>query len=1623
MLTHRKYETKFSYIRIAQFKIVVTVKKYLPYLLLAPALFLNIINVSAQGLPNISYSPSTSVFTKNTAFAPLVPNNSGGAVPSTVYGTVTTFVPASSPLNNPRGLVSDGAGNIYEADIAGNAIYKISSGGIATLIAGTGAAAESDNATGTSASFNQPWGVAYDPAGFIYVSDFSGNKIRKISTTAPYAVTTLAGSGVRAEVNGTGAGASFEDPTGMVYDGSTYLYVCDHGGNTIRQVNVSTGFVTIIAGSGGAGLAGAEVDNANSALARFNGPSCVTYDGASFLYVTDATGNTIRKISTAGLHPVTTIVNFGLSSPESITMAGGNLYVADLGNSVIKRVTTAGAVTTIAGDGTTNEKDGVGTLAEFNGPYALTGDNAGNLYTGDNKNASSTIRKILITGYTISPALQNNVGFNVMTGVISGIPLATFAATVYTITAYNASGSSSTAVTLSCVAGNAPNISYSPSVYSLAINTAIAPIIPTNSGGAVPSTVYGTVTTFVPASSPINNPRGLAVDGLGNIYEADLSGNAIYKINSSGTATLIAGTGAASESDNTTGTSAGFNQPWGIAYNPAGYIYVSDFGGTTIRKISTTAPYAVTTLAGFSGNPAETDGTGAGAAFAYPAGIVFDGSNYLYVCDYGGNTIRRVDVNSGVTITIAGTAGSAGEADSGTGTTAKFNGPSGIAYDGAGHLYVTDALGNTIRKVVTTSPSAVTTFVVSSAGLSNPSGVAIDASGYLEVADAGNSRVRTITPNGTVITLAGDGTANEKDAVGPLAEFYGDYAIATDYAGNLYVGDNKSTSSTIRKIVLTGYTIVPVLHLNLTFDTSTGTIAGTPINYFASTQYTVSAFNTWGSSSFVVTLSCGNANDWLGTTSSIWGVASNWSRGTVPVATDDVQIGVVTFTNQPTIDASTGNVNVNSLTFGSLKAATLTVNSPETLTVAGSTTVSTGAATSITGSGIVNMGPTSTLNVNGTGTLALSLSGTGQFVLQSNATGDASVGQISSTSITGTVTVQRYLTGGTSAYRGNRLLSSPVYNATDGNGNHIYSINYLINSMYLTATTTNGGFDNPAPANPSLYIYRENLIPDYSTFTGSNFRGINNILSSPNYILDVDGGPYNILAANGYLVFFRGNRASASYAAETTPSYVPQTVTLSTSGTLNAGQIVFRDWFTPTSTALSYSPSSPVGVMGYNLIGNPYASGIDWDTFQTTTPTQGLYGVNVTNTMYVLDDVTKTYGSYVAGSGGVGSAAFVSNVVSSGQSFFVVANAAGGQFIINESAKTTKLNTGVKLLMSKQLVNMINNQYIRLQLMGKDSSIGEQTMIRFNSLATGKFTRGVDATYLPGFGEASLSTKSLDQVDLSINNIPLPKQQGEAVKINVNATSNGTYTISLRDMVSVPQIYDFWLMDAYKKDSVNLRVNKTYSFMISKADNASFGSNRFSLVIRENPALAYHLIDFTATKVASARQVQAVWTTANEGNYTNFTVERSADNGKTFEVLGGVKAQGEGSYSFLDKNPVNGTSLYRLKQEDINNTISYSKLVTIQYSGLSDQLVNNKINVYPNPANSIINLAITQATSERAMYRIKVMNSSGAVVKDITSSQSTWQDNVSDLKPGTYLIQVTNSTTQSLVGENKFVKL
>jgi hypothetical protein len=198
------------------------------------------------------------------------------------------------------------------------------------------------------------------------------------------------------------------------------------------------------------------------------------------------------------------------------------------------------------------------------------------------------------------------------------------------------------------------------------------------------------------------------------------------------------------------------------------------------------------------------------------------------------------------------------------------------------------------------------------------------------------------------------------------------------------------------------------------------------------------------------------------------------------------------------------------------------------------------------------------------------------------------------------------------------------------------------------------------------------------------------------------------------------------------------------------------------------------------------------------------------------------------------------------------------------------------------------------------------------------------------------------------------------------------------------------------------------------------------VIIREDPALGVHLLDFAAAKATGGAQL--TWKTENEADYTNFTIERSTDNGKTFDALGGFVSNDQSAYNFTDKNPLITTDYYRLKLEEVDGTISYSKVIALMYSKLGNAMASSNVSIYPNPTKGPITVSVAQSTLDlsnpiNTSYNIIITGSNGTIVKKAVSSQAEWQDNVAGLLPGSYVVQVINNTDKSLVGKGKFVKL
>jgi prepilin-type N-terminal cleavage/methylation domain-containing protein len=399
-------------------------------------------------------------------------------------------------------------------------------------------------------------------------------------------------------------------------------------------------------------------------------------------------------------------------------------------------------------------------------------------------------------------SLQND-----MTGAVTTLGIANVNTGVYPADLNSASLKASPGTTYQyastgstyCVTGTNSGVAYMIS------STNTTPTVGVCPGDNAPGTVVnnGVVTTIAGSgtvgyndgngiSAQFNQPAGIAVDSSGNIYVGDLG---IRKITNSGVVSHLAGSlyGGYGYADGT-GASALFSGADFPAVGASGDIYVVDTNNNAIRKV--TSAGVVTTFAGTTGY-GYAEGPGASALFRNPVGIAIDASGNLYIGDHNNASIREV-TSSAFVSTFAGAVPVAYSYADGTGTSARFNGPEGIAIDSAGNLYMADYNNNDIRKI---TPAAVVTTLAGSGAagyadgtgiraiFNNPTGVAVDSSGTVYVADSGNNRIRKITPAGVVTTLAGSGAAGYADGTGTSAIFNKPYGIAVDASGALYVTD------------------------------------------------------------------------------------------------------------------------------------------------------------------------------------------------------------------------------------------------------------------------------------------------------------------------------------------------------------------------------------------------------------------------------------------------------------------------------------------------------------------------------------------------------------------------------------------------------------------------------------------------------------------------------------------------------------------------------------------------------------------------------------------------------------------------------------------------------------------
>jgi sugar lactone lactonase YvrE len=530
-------------------------------------------------------------------------------------GTITTFAgtgtnsfsgdggPATSAtFSNPSGINVDSAGNVYVADL-GNCCFRkitVSTGIITTVVGiggGGGTAFDAIVGGATNANVSSPIGVVVDSAGNLYIAEtYSNHRIRKV--TPGGVITTVAGTGNNT-YNGDnipGGIASISLPRTIALDAAGNLYIADYGNNRIRKVTAATGIITTVAGTGSTTYNG---DGIAATSANLNSPWGVALDSAGNIYIAEYINSRVRKVTVAtGI--ITTVAGTGtagfngdasffanrvsFNNPWGIKLdsSGNNLYIADYSNQRVRKLTMAtNTIVTVAGTGNNDSSGdgGASTSASVNYPTGVALDGSGNLYITDNY--TYRVRKVTAIGGNVTST--------------NGCTITSVAGTG--TTGYTGDNGNALGARFGVIYGmttDASNNLYIADTNNYRVRkvTASTGIVTTVFGSG--STGYvADPTTDAVSNTLLNNPAGLALDASNNLYIASSGDHRIRRVTNAAAApnqlniTTIAningGGGMTDGVPAATSTSNLLNNPFAVAVDSIGYVYVAETGNNRIR--------------------------------------------------------------------------------------------------------------------------------------------------------------------------------------------------------------------------------------------------------------------------------------------------------------------------------------------------------------------------------------------------------------------------------------------------------------------------------------------------------------------------------------------------------------------------------------------------------------------------------------------------------------------------------------------------------------------------------------------------------------------------------------------------------------------------------------------------------------------------------------------------------------------------------------------------------------------------------------------------------------------------------------------------------------------------------
>jgi len=628
----------------------------------------------------------------------------------------------SAALGYPTGMALDSSGNLYIADSTNNRIRKVTaSTGIITTVAGSGdeyngagffGGYSGDNGAATDALLNGPTDVAVDASGNLYIADRVNQVVRFVSGGTG-TITTYAGTGGAGYSGdgGSATSATFRQPSGVTLDSSGNLFIADKNNCIVRRVDAISKIITTFAGT--PQTCSFFGDSGAATSATLNVPVGVYADASGFLFIADTGNNRIRKVDNTTQHDISTVAGMGtvctlvtgcgdggaatsasLNGPKGISEDFSSvLLIADTGAMRVRTV-SSGTIANYAGGGTGGD-GGAATSSLLSLPYEAGVDGSGNLFILDSFGA----RVQRVDAVTKNVTTFAGDGVLGVPGVMAfnGTP-ATQANFIYPIAiAFDSLGDVYIA---------------DQKEYVVLKVTLATGLITQIAGNGQQCGTLGNPNQFpacgdegAATSASLCIPVGVAVDSNNNVFISDQCLNRIREVSAgNGLISNYAGdpnNNTGYTGDNGPPTQATFNSPFGLAFSPAGDLYIADAGNNVIRIVYTEEGI-ISTFA-FNGEPTfgGDGGTATGASMYSPTELAFDAAGNLFVGGGYDNVVRRIDVNDQTVATVAGNVDNLDGGffgDGGPSTLALLSN-FGLTVDANENLFIADSGNNRIRKV------------------------------------------------------------------------------------------------------------------------------------------------------------------------------------------------------------------------------------------------------------------------------------------------------------------------------------------------------------------------------------------------------------------------------------------------------------------------------------------------------------------------------------------------------------------------------------------------------------------------------------------------------------------------------------------------------------------------------------------------------------------------------------------------------------------------------------------------------------------------------------------------------------------------------------------------------------